>query len=77
MKTVPLVKMKPRQKARVAVIEAGATLQHRLLSMGIYPGREITVLSNFAMRGPATIRVGRTTVAIGYGTAVKIQVELV
>ncbi|MCM8780949.1 MAG: ferrous iron transport protein A [Candidatus Omnitrophica bacterium] len=76
MKRLPLTQMKTGQKGKVVAINAGLDLQNRLLSQGIYVGREITKLSHFALRGPVTIKVGRTVMALGYGMAHKITVEL-
>jgi len=46
------------------------------MSMGIYPGGEITKLSHFALRGPVTVRVGRSVLALGHGVAAKIIIEI-
>jgi Fe2+ transport system protein FeoA len=46
-----------------------------MMSMGIYPGREITKMSHFALRGPVAVRVGGAVLALGYGVAAKIIVE--
>lgn len=69
--------MKEDQKGVVCEVSAGSSLKNRLLSMGIYPGREITKLSHFALRGPVAIRVGRSVLAIGHGMAGKITLEVV
>ena len=52
-------------------------MQNRFMGMGIYAGREITKVSQIALRGPVTIRVGRATLALGHGMAGKIFVERV
>ncbi|MCM8781683.1 MAG: ferrous iron transport protein A [Candidatus Omnitrophica bacterium] len=75
MKRVSLVKVKTGKKGRVVEILAGRGLQNRLLSMGIYPGREITKLSAFVLRGPVAIKVGHAVIALGYGMANKVIVE--
>lgn len=75
MKRLPLLKLKQNSKARVVEISGGIGLQNRMMSMGIYPGREITKLSHFALRGPVTIKVGRSVLALGYGMASKIILE--
>lgn len=59
----------------VVEISGGPTLQSRLMSMGVYRGREITKLSNSVFRGPVAIKVGRSVLALGYGMAHKIIVE--
>jgi Fe2+ transport system protein FeoA len=76
MKKVLLIQMKENQKGRVWEISGGSALQHRMMSMGIYAGREITKLSHFALRGPVTIRVGRSMLALGHGMAGKITLEV-
>lgn len=77
MSRLSLVQLKHNQKAKVVDIVGGVGIRQRLLSLGIYPGREITKISQFALRGPVTIKVGRTTLALGHGMAEKIIVELI
>ena len=76
MKKLSLVHIRENQKAKVLEISGGRILQHRMMSMGIYPGREITKLSHFALRGPVAVRVGRSVLALGHGVAAKIIVEV-
>ncbi len=76
MKKVILTKLKHTTKARIVEILGSPLLQSRLMSMGIYPGREITKLSHFVLRGPITIKVGRSVLALGYGMARRITVEV-
>lgn len=76
MRKLPLVQIRENQKAKVLEISGGRILQHKMMSMGIYPGREITKLSHFALRGPVTVRVGRSVLALGYGVAAKIILEV-
>ena len=75
MKKIPLTKAKANQKGKVAEINAGRGLENRLMSMGIYVGREITKLSQFALRGPVAVKVGSAVFALGYGMASKIIIE--
>lgn len=75
MKKISLVKVKAGQRVKVVDVSGGGGLQHRLLTMGIYPGKEITKLSHFALRGPVAIKVGRGVFALGHGMANKIIVE--
>ncbi|MFA5115223.1 MAG: FeoA family protein [Candidatus Omnitrophota bacterium] len=76
MKKVSLVQMKEHQKGKVAEILGGGSLQHRMMSLGVYPGSNITKLSHFALRGPVTVKVGRTVLALGDGMASKVMVLL-
>lgn len=76
MKKISLLQIKKDQKAKVLEIFGGSALQNRLMSMGIYPGREIIKLSHFVLRGPITIKVGRSVVALGHGMAAKIVMHV-
>lgn len=75
MKRLSLIQMKANQKGKVLEISAGSGLTNRLLSMGIYPGREIAKLSHFGLRGPVAIKVGRSVLALGHSMASKIVLE--
>lgn len=76
MGKLSLLKMKENQRGRVIQIDAAEGLKSRLLSMGIYPGREITKLSHFALRGPVAIKIGRSVLGLGHGMAGKIILEI-
>jgi ferrous iron transport protein A len=76
MRKVSLAQMKENQIGKVFEIASGSALSNRLMSMGIYKGREITKLSHFALRGPVALKVGRTIMALGHGMASKIIVEI-
>ncbi|MCX5696944.1 MAG: FeoA family protein [Candidatus Omnitrophica bacterium] len=75
MKKLSLIKLKKNTKARVLEISGGGNLQHKMMSMGIYPGKEITKVSHFALRGPVTVKVGRSLIALGHSMAAKILLE--
>ena len=68
--------MKSGKKGRVVEVSGGKVLENRLMSMGVYLGKDITKISHFAMKGPVTIRAGRTVVALGHSMAHKISVEI-
>lgn len=70
-----LARMRTRLSGTVIEIEAGHGLADRLSAMGIRPGKKITKIGSMFMRGPVTIQVDRTQVAIGFGMAKKIIVE--
>lgn len=76
MKKVSLVQMRTGQKGKVLEISGGIGIRNRLMSIGIYEGKEIAKLSHFALRGPVAIKVGRTVLALGHGMASKIIVEI-
>lgn len=76
MKKISLVHLKPNHKGKILEILGGAGPQNRLMSMGLYVGKEITKLSYIGLRGPVVIRVGRSVLALGHGMAAKIIIEI-
>jgi len=68
--------LKSGEGGRIARIDGGHGMVSRLAALGIRPGRRITKLSFGFMRGPVTIEVDRTQVAIGFGMAKRIVVEV-
>lgn len=73
---IAVYQMRPGQSGRVIQILGGPLLTNRLHSLGIRPGTRITKVSAMFMRGPVTLQVGRAQVAIGFGMARKILVEV-
>jgi len=76
MSTISLVKLKENRRGKVLDILGGANLQNRLMSMGIYKGKDLTKLSHIGLRGPVVIKSGRTILALGHSIATKIIVEV-
>ena len=68
--------MQTGQSGTVVQIQGGHGLINRLNSLGIRPSKRITKASSMIMRGPVTIEVDRAQVAIGFGMARRIIVEL-
>jgi len=75
-KQIALAQVRAGQSGIVVQIQGGHGLVSRLSALGIRPGKKITKISSMLMRGPVTIRVDRAQVAIGFGMAKKILVEL-
>ena len=75
-KQTTLAQMQTRQSGTVVQIQGGHGLVNRLNSLGIRPGKRIIKTSSMIMRGPVTIAVDRAQVAIGFGMARRIIVEL-
>ena len=55
-------------------IEGCESIKQRLADMGLLPGGRLRVLHNSG-RGPVTIQVKGTKIALGYGLASKIIVK--
>lgn len=64
------------QRGVVVQIRGGYGMARRLSALGIRPGKRITKVSSMIMRGPVTIQIDTSQVAIGYGMANKIIVDL-
>ncbi len=75
-KQITINHMKAGQKGTVVEFLGGKGLARRLQSLGIRIGKKITNVSSMFMRGPVTVKVDGTQVAIGFGMAQKILVSL-
>ena len=73
---LPLTQMQSGQSGVLAEISGGYGLVNRLDALGLRPGRRITKVSSMLMRGPITVQIDRTEVAIGFGIARKLMVRL-
>ncbi len=76
IKQITLVRMQTGQSGIVVQIQGGRGSANRLSALGIRPGKRITKVGSMFMRGPVTIQVDRAQVAIGFGMASRIIVEL-
>lgn len=77
MKVVSLVEMKTGQSGRVRQIQGGRGMVARLQALGLHPGKSVTKLSAIFNRGPVVLEIDRSQVALGYGQANRIFVEIV
>jgi len=73
---VPLSRMEAGQSGIVVQIQGGQGMINRLGALGIRPGRRVTKVGSMFMRGPVTVQVGNARVAIGFGMAKRIVVDL-
>lgn len=65
----------PGQKATIIKINKGEAARNRLLAMGITPGSTITILARHPFRGPVTVDLGNSRMAIGREIARAIEVK--
>ena len=75
-RNVPLSRMEAGQSGMVVEVQGGQGMINRLSALGIRPGKRITKVSSMFMRGPITVQVGNGRVAIGFGMAKRIVVNL-
>ena len=71
-----LTAMQTGQTGRVVQIQGGRGMIGRLEVLGVRVGRELRKVSSQFMRGPVVLEVGNTQVAIGFGMASRILVEV-
>ena len=71
-----LINMRNCQTGVVTIIKGGIGMISRLESLGIRPGVSITKKSALMGCGPIIIAVSNSEVAIGYGMASKVFVEV-
>jgi len=75
-KQTSLTRMQAGQSGKVVEIQGGHGMVNRLSALGIRPGKRITKVGSMLMRGPVTIQVDRAQVAVGFGMASRIIVEV-
>lgn len=51
-------------------------MKAKLQSLGLRPGKKVTKLSSIFRRGPVTVSVDNFRVALGYGKAVRVFLEV-
>ncbi len=76
MSKIPLTDMDAGMKGKVVELQGGHGLCARLNAMGIRPGARITKISGQIMRGPIIVRIGTTQIALGFGMASRVLVEV-
>ena len=72
-----LTQLKEDVKAKIKEIQAGKATQQKLNDMGIMPGREIVKINSQFFKGPVIVKAGRCQLALGFGLAKKIKVEVI
>ena len=71
-----VAEMRTGQTATVLGVLGGHGLVRRLDALGIRPGKKVTKLGSTLFRGPVILRVDNAQVAVGFGMARKILVEI-
>lgn len=73
---ISLVDMKPGESGVVREIEGGYGAAKRLRSMGIRTGKKIKKERGHSRKGPQAVSIDNFKIAIGFGMAAKIIVEV-
>lgn len=75
-KLIPLTEMKRGQHGFVRELHGGTNFAQKLSSLGIRPGKKISKVSAMLLGGPIVISINNRHVAVGFGMAKKIMVEV-
>ena len=71
-----LTQLEEGESGVVVDIQGGYGLVRRLESLGIRVGKKVTKVSSQFMRGPITVRIDNSQVALGFGMARKIIIRV-
>jgi ferrous iron transport protein A len=74
---ISLARMQAGQRGRIVEINGGQGLINRLEAIGIREGREIKKISKQWMKGPVLLQHGNSQIALGFGMASKVLVEII
>lgn len=75
-KQISVARLGAGQSGIVVQFAGGHGLSQRLQALGVRPGKKITKVSSMFGRGPVTVQIDNTQIAIGYGMADKIIVDI-
>ena len=73
---ISLVDMKPGQSGTLVEILGGCRMIVRLDALGLRLCKRVRKVSSMLMRGPVVVEVDGFQIAIGYGMASRIIVEI-
>jgi ferrous iron transport protein A len=73
---IDLTQMQQGETGLIKEVQGGHGIIRKLQSMGVRPGKKITKVSSHFWHGPQTIALDNIQVAIGYGIAKKIFIEI-
>jgi len=71
-----LTQMRAGQKGEIFEIAGGHGIADKLESLGVRQGREIKKISEQWMKGPVLLQHGHSRIAIGFGMASRVFVEI-
>jgi len=71
-----LAEMRTGQTGTVVEVLGGHGFIRRLDALGVRPGKKVTKVSSTLFRGPVILRVDNAQVAVGFGMARKIIIDV-
>ena len=75
-KQLNLNQLRAGQTATVVQLLGGRGLAARLEAIGVRPGNKVTKVCSMLFNGPVTLKSNGTQLAIGFGMAKKVIVEV-
>ena len=73
---ISLARMRAGQRGKIIRISGGHGIAGKLEALGIRQGQEIKKISDQWMRGPVLLQHGHSQLALGFGMASKVLVEI-
>lgn len=73
---INLTEMRPGQSGVIVELKGGAQFIEKLGQLGLRKGKKVKKFSAVFRRGPVTVCIDNYQVAIGYGKAVRVLVEV-
>ena len=73
---VDITQLKPGEEGIIVQLLGGPGLIRRMQSLGVRIGKKVKKVSSHFWHGPQTIEIDNLKIAIGYGLAKKIIVEV-
>jgi len=73
---IDLTQLKPGESGIIVELHKGHLFTKRMQNMGIRAGKKIKKISSHFWRGPQTVQIDNTKVAMGFGMAKKILVKI-
>ena len=73
---ISLARMRAGQRGKIIRISGGHGIAGKLEALGIRQGEEIKKISDQWMRGPVLLQHGHSQLALGFGMASKVLVEI-
>jgi len=73
---IDLTQLRPGETGVVEEVQGGHGFARKIQSMGLRQGKRITKVSSHFWRGPQTVKIGHFQIAIGFGMAKKIIIQV-
>ncbi len=73
---IDLTQLKPGESGAIKELHGGSEFARKIQSMGIRQEKRLRKVSSHFWRGPQTVEVDKIRLAIGWGMAKKIFVEV-